>query len=352
MFFDNLLTESDTRSELAAATKVDPSDVLGLLGKVGCECAGAVSLWPIGVELPLVDRYRELSEQDLEKIFSDVHGERLDQVQLESRQVMSGVQHKLVVRNDRGGYELPLNGSPSTAILKRSTGRYQELAANELLCLEIVQRLDLDAPSASLIEGANGLLNVQRYDRHANADGSISRRHQEDFCQATGRVVARKYQYSGGPGLGDIAEVLRRYSVNPPEDIRRLIGIAVANVCLGNMDAHAKNFSLLYGAQGARLAPFYDIVSTEMYPGLDVNLSMKFGHTYDPRRIGRSDLVRLAKDLKVGERAVENEVERIIVLFSEILDSSTDDAVPTPVRNRIGETIRNRIAVFQAALTS
>ena len=59
VFFDNLLIESDTRSELAAATKQDTSDVPGLLGRVGGECAGAVSVWPIPVEPPLrrTDRF-------------------------------------------------------------------------------------------------------------------------------------------------------------------------------------------------------------------------------------------------------------------------------------------------------
>ncbi len=48
VFFDNLLLESDTRSELAQLDGRDASDVAGLLGRVGAECAGAVSLWPHG----------------------------------------------------------------------------------------------------------------------------------------------------------------------------------------------------------------------------------------------------------------------------------------------------------------
>ena len=43
VFFDNLLLESDTRSELAQLAHRDASDVAGLLGSVGAECAGAVS---------------------------------------------------------------------------------------------------------------------------------------------------------------------------------------------------------------------------------------------------------------------------------------------------------------------
>ncbi|MBA3406392.1 MAG: HipA domain-containing protein [Gemmatimonadaceae bacterium] len=355
VFFDNLLIESDTRAALAAATKQDASDVPGLLGRVGGECAGAVSLWPIDMEPPAQHQYRPISESELEEIFSERYGERLASVQLESRQVMSGVQHKLVVRKVDGTYLLPLAGAPSTAILKRSTGRYQDLAANELLCLKVVEALRLAPASASVIGGSNGLLEVTRYDRTPQPDGTISRIHQEDFCQATGRIVARKYQQSGGPGLGDIAEVLRRYSANPPEDIKRLIGVALANVCLGNMDAHAKNFSILYRPDGPRLAPFYDVVCTEAYAGLDAELSMKFGHAIDPSRISGADFERLAKDLKVARRAVDEEAERIAGVLSNELDSLVSEVSSqigaTAILDKIGDIVRRRIGVISAALS-
>lgn len=353
VFFDNLLIESDTRRELAAATKQDTSDIPGLLGRVGGECAGAVSLWPIDMERPPAPQYRQISSIELEDIFAERHGQRLSQVQLESRQVMSGVQHKLVLRKADEKYSLPLMGAPGTDILKRSTGRYKDLAANELFCLQVFRSLGLGPASASVIGGSNGLLDVTRYDRVKEDDGSISRIHQEDFCQATGRIVARKYQRLGGPGLGDIAAVLRRISINPPEDIRRLIGAALANACLGNMDAHAKNFSILYGSDGARLAPFYDIVSTEAYDGLDVELSMRFGHVTDPRRITRTDFERLAKDMNVGTGAVDDEAERIVDSLSSNIGSLVSEVAtmtgPTPMLHRIEATIRSRLAVISSA---
>jgi HipA-like protein len=50
---------------------------------------------------------------------------------------------------------------------------------------------------------------------------------------------------------------------------------------IGNHDAHGKNFSLLYLPEGdrvqVRLAPFYDLISTAIYPELTPKMAMKIG---------------------------------------------------------------------------
>ena len=49
---------------------------------------------------------------------------------------------------------------------------------------------------------------------------------------------------------------------------------------VGNHDAHGKNFSLLYTARGTVLAPFYDVLSTAVYPNLTDKMAMKIGSKY------------------------------------------------------------------------
>ena len=48
----------------------------------------------------------------------------------------------------------------------------------------------------------------RRYDR-AEPDGRWHRLHQEDFCQALGVTPGKKYQSDEGPGVAQIAVVLR-----------------------------------------------------------------------------------------------------------------------------------------------
>ena len=51
----------------------------------------------------------------------------------------------------------------------------------------------------------------------------------------------------------------------------------IFNVIAGNADAHGKNFSILYDAEGPRLAPLYDLLATVAYPDLSPKFAMKIG---------------------------------------------------------------------------
>lgn len=330
VFFDNLLLESDTRDELARVRQDDRSDVAGLLGRVGGECAGAVSVWTPRAERPTTATYRALSEPALAALFDERHGERLTAAMLESRQVMSGVQRKLVLRRWNNTWQLPLNGAAGTHIIKRASGRYDGLVANELACLAFYRAIGLVVPAAHAIASVGDsneptLIAIERYDRiEATPTGALSlppitRVHQEDMCQVTGRLPRRKYQRDGGPGVRDLADAIRRYSVRPANDLQELLAAVIANVCLGNGDAHGKNFALLHSASGARLAPFYDVVSTEVYPSLSPDLSMRFGHSYQPQALTAADVQRLAADLGVAPAKVRSTIEQVTTTLQQAM---------------------------------
>ncbi len=69
------------------------------------------------------------------------------------------------------------------------------------------------------------------------------------------------------------------------------------NYLIGNEDAHAKNLALLYRADGLRLAPNYDLVSTEIYRGLERRMAMKIGGATDVRNVQRNDWERFARSV-------------------------------------------------------
>jgi serine/threonine-protein kinase HipA len=54
----------------------------------------------------------------------------------------------------------------------------------------------------------------------------------------------------------------------------------IFNALIGNHDAHAKNFSLLYSGKTVVLAPLYDALSTAVYPTLTPKMAMKIGSKY------------------------------------------------------------------------
>ena len=97
--------------------------------------------------------------------------------------------------------------------------------------------------------GDRRFLLVERYDRVADPQGRIQRLHQEDFCQALGVIPEIKYQNEGGPDLAQCFELVRRVTWPNAPHVLRLLDYVTFNALMGNHDAHAKNFSLLYAGR-------------------------------------------------------------------------------------------------------
>ena len=93
-----------------------------------------------------------------------------------------------------------------------------------------------------------------------------------------------KYQNEGGPDLKACFALLRKATRPSAPQVLRLLDAVVFNALVGNHDAHAKNFSLVYSgrpqADTPTLAPLYDILSTAVYDHLTPKMAMKLGSTY------------------------------------------------------------------------
>ncbi|MBM7518002.1 HipA domain-containing protein [Nocardioides nitrophenolicus] len=89
-----------------------------------------------------------------------------------------------------------------------------------------------------------------RFDRATSAD-RVLRLHQEDFCQALGRLPEKKYESAGGPGLRDLAGLVRKQMTQPEDDLRALADFLAVNLVAGAPDGHAKNISLILGPMAA-----------------------------------------------------------------------------------------------------
>lgn len=89
-----------------------------------------------------------------------------------------------------------------------------------------------------------------------------------------------KYQKEGGPDLAQCFDLVRHATRPSAPQVLRLLDYAIFNALIGNHDAHAKNFSLLYSGNATVLAPFYDTLSTAVYPTLTPKMAMKIGSKY------------------------------------------------------------------------
>jgi len=285
-FFSGLLPEAEPRDRVASILGVSSGNDFAILERIGGDCAGAISLFPEDLSLPL-SRTGNLHWLDEAALASIV--ERLPQQPLMAGEVglrlsLAGAQIKLPVVLAEDGpttearIALPLDGTPSTHILKPEPTRFPELVANEAWCVAMAREVGLRvAECHQRIIGKTPCLIVKRYDRAANADGSVQRLHQEDFCQALGFPASRKYQQEGGPSLKDCFSLIREWSSVPVIDIRDFLDGVIFATLTGNADAHSKNFSFLYSGKERRLAPLYDQVCTLAWPELSKHLSMKIG---------------------------------------------------------------------------
>ncbi len=187
---------------------------------------------------------------------------------------------------------------------------------------------------------------LERYDRRYQ-DGSPVRLHQEDLCQALGIPPFRKYQREGGVGFARVVDLIREHSATPLHDLRSLVTWQLANLILGNADGHVKNVSLLYDGRQRTLAPFYDMVCTRVYDGIDRHLAMSIGTATDPGQIGRRQLHEFAREIGMGAKYIVGELDRIMTSLEQGLDDyahefSTDWG-ENPVIDRVCRTIRRQI---------
>lgn len=298
-FFRNLLPEQAYRRLVAAAAGARPEDSLGLLGAIGGECPGAVSVWPTGVRPPHTPEYRDLPRVEVAGLFAPHDRAAFANALARGRLSLPGVQEKIaLLRRADGTWALPANGAVTSHILKQPALAFAGLLENELFCLALARAAGLEVVRTTLAGPGLRVLCVERFDRvPAGEPGGVRLRklHQEDFCQVLASEPERKYEFDGGPGLKRCAAVLRRHTALPAHDLERLVRWVGFNYLIGNEDAHAKNLALLYSDDGPRLSPHYDLVSTEVYADLERRMAMKIGGATDPRNVQRRDWERLAR---------------------------------------------------------
>lgn len=290
-FFEGLLPEGEQiRVFIGKKYGINPKNEFSLLKAIGYDCAGAVSFGEYEENpksfksgfIPLEGK--KFTDESLEKYITELPFKPLLTNSDGLRLSLAGTQDKMAIILIDNTPALPDKDVPTTYILKPEIKDVEDSIENEFICLKTAQRLGLKVCDSEIRRTKNlKYLLIKRYDREIK-DNKVIRIHQEDFCQAKNIISTFKYEREGGISIKDCYDILKK-TKTPVKNVNELSNRIIFNYLIGNNDAHGKNFSLLYMADGVEFAPAYDILSTMVYPDLTQKMAMKIGGHYEHNKI-------------------------------------------------------------------
>jgi serine/threonine-protein kinase HipA len=306
-FFENLLPEGELRDKLERSHNVKgPFD---FLEKFGLDCAGAVILTAHKDYAKTVD-VDKVKKVNMKRVYEAIEKHRSVAEVVAGMNPgylsLAGAQDKFPAIYKDGEFYLPLKGGPTTHIVKAPIHRQgvKESVFNEYYCMRLAGLVGLNVPACKIVPGPSPLFVIERYDREEDSEGHVHRLHQQDFCQAQGLTSANKYEIKGGPTLKQNYDLIIAHvaAKKRPEAIEQFIRWVCFNLFIGNNDSHSKNISFLLRQNKVELAPFYDLLSTDLYEGLKKNFSFKIGGRDKFSQIGQNQIAALEAgwDLKAG----------------------------------------------------
>jgi len=355
-FLWGLLPDSEAvLDRWARRFQVSARNPFALLSHVGEDCAGAVQfVRPDRLDAVMGEGAAAVEWLDEAAVAERLRTLRADhaawRIPSDTGQFsLAGAQPKTALLCENGRWGVPSGRTPTTHILKPPTGEFDGHAENEHLCLRLAAALGLIVARSEVRRfGDEVAIVIERYDRQ-RSDTGILRVHQEDICQALAVLPTRKYENEGGPGARAAVELLRSASGRPQEDVQRFVDALAFNWLIAGTDAHAKNYSLLIGAEGrVRLAPLYDIASILPY-GFNlqrVRLAMKIGGEYRLRDVGPQQWRRLATGLKLNADDLFGRVRAITTMLpdhlADIRRTAEADGLDHPLTGRLADALVER----------
>jgi len=309
----NLLPESEQLRTLGQLLGMARSDVIGLLSAIGGDTAGALSFGQPGRAFSV--QWRPVGKlHELERMIEDLPNKPFLVGEEGVSMSLAGVQTKIAVAaGDDGLISIPMNGSPSTHILKPDSPRLPGGVQNEAFCLTLAKRMRIPTPKVTTGRaGKRTYLLVKRYDR-TDVGGRCRRLHQEDYCQALGKPPSAKYEsnHTGtrGPTLKDMFDVTRLHMA--PTEIVRLLDMVIFNVLACNSDAHAKNYSIMIRAGNASLAPLYDVMCGEVWENVTKNLAQKIAGMSRGDQLNRTHWQQFARECGLNPKQAIDRVDAL-----------------------------------------
>ncbi|HSW20175.1 MAG TPA: HipA domain-containing protein [Ramlibacter sp.] len=262
IFFQNLLPEGHNRERLARERGCDTEDEFELLAAAGHDLMGALEVEPTPPREDIPQSVRHWHTA----LGLDVLEPGFVEMPVEDAAALPGVVTKFSAVQEGRRYVVKRHGAAGEFILKLPSATHPDLVANEYTGYRLCGALGLDCAHAEVIARRDAelpehlpfeeILAVRRFDRHEGR-----RVHMEEFAQALQYAPRHKYGRGVQTDYPRMLRLVDVFSTRPAQDVREFLGRFVAFILMGNMDAHLKNWALMYPhGREPQLAPLYDPV--------------------------------------------------------------------------------------------
>ena len=331
-FLENLLPDNPTaREAMMRASGAAGTDSFDLLD--GADSSG-------GLVFSLRDDYPAprsqmvsfASDDDIASRISSARSAPMSWWQHDShaRFSLAGNQPKFTLARIGDRWAWPNAAIPSTHIFKPPEQGTADADIVEAASNRLVRLCGLESSKAGVMEFAGERTYViERFDRRPLESGKVSRLHTEDFLQSLGLPPERKYTVKAK----DVLHMLHR--ADPADGLcYSWIAQLALNVSVGNVDAHAKNYSLMFSPDGIRLSPMYDVLTTTFWPWVSAELPMRIGGVAGAKDVTPRHWEKLASENDLDPERVVGQARRMAGLVLSNIEEAYSDVEPR-IRDRI-----------------
>jgi len=346
---------------------VSAGNPFALLRHLGEDCAGAAQFVRSDRVDALAAGKGDVQWLDEDEVADRLRTLRRDPTAWHLREAgqfsLAGAQAKTALYRDEetGRWGEPYGATPTTHILKPAVTGLDDHDLNEHVSLSAAAALGMATASSSVGRfGSERAIVVERYDRLRRPDGTVTRVHQEDLCQALGLPPTRKYQNEAGPTPEQIIAVLRdnvRPASAAAHAVDRLVDALAYNWIIGGTDAHAKNYSLLLAGDQVRLARLYDIASALAYDDMylpRLRMAMKIGGEYGVEATNGRHWRRFAASTGLDPDVVVARLDDLAARAPDAFVTASKDkavrALRSPLPGRLVDRVAARAAVCRRGL--
>ncbi len=302
----NLLPEGALRELIAQNLKVQGDNEFDMFAYLGEDLPGALVA-------------EALDPENVPDYVLRAHGEakavKFEKEPQKNKFSLAGVQMKFSMNELDGRYNLSKGDALGDWIVKTPSTRHRAVPVNEFTAMTLASLAGVNIPDIALVElgKLDGLppinlpdeklaFAIRRFDRDED-----TRIHMEDFAQVLVKYPHEKYNSAN---YEQIAKVLYRFCGDGLVDVQQFARRLLVNILLANGDAHLKNWSLLYSdGRTPRLAPAYDIVTTNVYIENEKQYALNLGKTKEWYVVTLANFEQWAKRADVPWRAVKPHLE-------------------------------------------